>query len=137
MEIQNTFDEALKVAPPARLQQASAKFNARLVARFVTWLGVRGLSASTQEHYGRAARDFARYLRGTSILAATHTEILGYLTWLYENGLSKQSVFVYIEALRALQSTSTWSNALDRSPGQNRCAESSAADRRLPLLRRG
>ena len=77
MAIQNKFDEALKCVPPAGLQQASAKFNARLVARFVTWLGVRGLSASTQDHYGRAAREFAQFLRGASILAATRTETLG------------------------------------------------------------
>ncbi len=120
------------------LQPSAARFNEHLVRRFVTWLGVRDLSESTQTNYGGAARLFADFLKGTSIPAASHTDALHFLTYLYENGKGRPDPVRLRRGPASIAEVHLPSRAaLHGRSGANRRPEDSLSRRRLPHLRAG
>jgi integrase/recombinase XerC len=97
------MSESLIIPQPSPVQLSHAKKNKFLIGRFLDWLGVRGYSPNTRRSYGHTLNDFAAFLGARSILAVEHSELLDYLTELYDSELDKASVALYVAALRSLQ----------------------------------
>jgi site-specific recombinase XerD len=94
---------ALTVAQPVTLRPSYARFNQAVIRKYVDWLGMQGRSRHTLRSFGSHLRDFAAFLEARNILTVEHSDLLAYLSGLYDRGLSKISVVSYIYALRKFQ----------------------------------
>lgn len=95
------MDQSIIPARTPNLQRSYARFNQLLIRRYLDWLGIRGCSPNTLRTYRRALQEFVRFLGGRSVLTVRHAELLEYLAGIYDRGVAKSSVFVYVEALRS------------------------------------
>src|SRR5689334_4464847 len=93
----------LAVAQPVTLRPSYVRFNQAVIRKYVDWLGVQGRSPHTLRAFGSHVRDFAAFVGARSILTVEHSDLLQYLSGLYDRGLCKISVVSYVHALRKFQ----------------------------------
>src|SRR5438105_5160167 len=94
---------ALVPESPTELRPSYARFNQAIIRKYVDWLRVQGRSAHTLRSFGSHLLDFAAFLGARNVLTVEHSDLLVYLSSLYDRGLCKISVASHVYSLRKFQ----------------------------------
>jgi integrase/recombinase XerD len=76
--------------------------NDQIIERFGKWLLVCGKAENTRINYAVSARQFAQFLVGKSLTAATKEDVRAFVGCLHAKGLAATTIQARLDALRAL-----------------------------------
>lgn len=96
-----TRPKFLPAPPPTQPNAVRRLFdNTQLIERFDKWLQITGKRPNTRVGYGFTVKQFSKRLMDKSLAAATKQDMLDYIGYLYNKGLSAASIRAHHFALR-------------------------------------